>query len=217
VPIRIMIVDDHCILRAGLRVLLQAKADIAVVGEASGMGEAVRMTVELKPDVVLMDINLPDGSGIEATRAIKESCPDVQVLMLTIYGDPETVFEAVQAGAIGYVLKDIHPEHLASAIRSVHTNRTMINPVIARKMVERLATTGREALMLNLRRGSGLTDREIEVLKGVTEGWSDKELALKLFLSEATIKSHLRSIYRKLQVRNRAQAAAYAVQKGLSP
>ncbi len=212
-----MIVDDHCILRAGLRVLLQAKADIAVVGEASGMGEAVRMTVELKPDVVLMDINLPDGSGIEATRAIKESCPDVQVLMLTIYGDPETVFEAVQAGAIGYVLKDIHPEHLASAIRSVHTNRTMINPVIARKMVERLATTGREALMLNLRRGSGLTDREIEVLKGVTEGWSDKELALKLFLSEATIKSHLRSIYRKLQVRNRAQAAAYAVQKGLSP
>lgn len=216
-PIRIMIVDDHCILRAGLRVLLQAKADIAVVGEASGMGEAVRMTVELKPDVVLMDINLPDGSGIEATRAIKESCPDVQVLMLTIYGDPETVFEAVQAGAIGYVLKDIHPEHLASAIRSVHTNRTMINPVIARKMVERLATTGREALMLNLRRGSGLTDREIEVLKGVTEGWSDKELALKLFLSEATIKSHLRSIYRKLQVRNRAQAAAYAVQKGLSP
>jgi len=217
VPIRIMIVDDHCILRAGLRVLLQAKADIAVVGEASGMGEAVRMTVELKPDVVLMDINLPDGSGIEATRAIKQSCPDVQVLMLTIYGDPETVFEAVQAGAIGYVLKDIHPEHLASAIRSVHTNRTMINPVIARKMVERLATTGREALMLNLRRGSGLTDREIEVLKGVTEGWSDKELALKLFLSEATIKSHLRSIYRKLQVRNRAQAAAYAVQKGLSP
>ena len=216
-PIRIMIVDDHCILRAGLRVLLQAKADIAVVGEASGMGEAVRMTVELKPDVVLMDINLPDGSGIEATRAIKQSCPDVQVLMLTIYGDPETVFEAVQAGAIGYVLKDIHPEHLASAIRSVHTNRTMINPVIARKMVERLATTGREALMLNLRRGSGLTDREIEVLKGVTEGWSDKELALKLFLSEATIKSHLRSIYRKLQVRNRAQAAAYAVQKGLSP
>jgi DNA-binding NarL/FixJ family response regulator len=137
--------------------------------------------------------------------------------MLTIYGDPETVFEAVQAGAIGYVLKDIHPEHLASAIRSVHTNRTMINPVIARKMVERLATTGREALMLNLRRGSGLTDREIEVLKGVTEGWSDKELALKLFLSEATIKSHLRSIYRKLQVRNRAQAAAYAVKKGLSP
>ena len=215
-PIRIMIVDDHGILRAGLRALLQAKADIAVVGEAGGMEEAVRMAVELKPDVVLMDINLPDGSGIEATRTIKQTCPDVQVLMLTIYDDPETVFEAVQAGAIGYVLKDIPPEHLAAAIRSVHTNRTMINPVIARKMVERLATTERETLMVNLRRGSGLTDREIEVLKGVAEGWSDKELALKLFLSEPTIKSHLRSIYRKLQVRNRAQAAAYAVKKGLS-
>lgn len=215
-PVRVMVVDDHGIVRAGLRGLLTSEADIAVVGEASGVKEAVRKAIELNPDVVLMDVNLPDGSGIEATRLIKQSCPNTQVLILTIYDDQDTVLKAVQVGAIGYVLKDIPPEYLAGAIRSVHSNRTMINPAIARRMVERLAVTEQEALLFNFRRGPGLTAREIDVLRGVAEGLSDKEIALKLFLSEPTIKSHLRSIYQKLHIRNRAQAAVYAVKNSLS-
>jgi DNA-binding NarL/FixJ family response regulator len=214
-PVRVMIVDDHSIILAGLRSVLQTEADIAVVAEASGVKEAVRKATELKPEVVLMDVKLSDGSGIEATRLIKEACPETQILMLTVYDDQETVLKAVQAGAIGYVLKDIAPEHLTRAIRSVHSDRTMINPVIARKLVERLATTERDAVLFNFRRGPGLTEREIDVLKGVASGLSDKEIALKLFLSEPTVKSHLRSVYQKLRIHNRAQAAAYAVRNGL--
>jgi len=214
-PVRVMIVDDHGIILAGLRSVLQTEVDIAVVAEASGVKEAVRKATELKPDVVLMDVKLSDGTGIEATRLIKDTCPETQILMLTVYDDQETVLKAVQAGAIGYVLKDISPEHLTRAIRSVHSDRTMINPAIARKLVERLATTERDAVLFNFRRGPGLTERELDVLKGVAAGLSDKEIALKLFLSEPTVKSHLRSVYQKLRIHNRAQAAAYAVRNGL--
>ena len=214
-PVRVMLVDDHEIVAAGLRVILQAEHDIAVVGKASGVKEAVRRATELKPDVVLMDVKLSDGSGIDATMQITEACPETQVLMLTVYDDQETVLKAVQAGAIGYVLKDIPPENLIRAIRSVHSDRTMINPVIARKLVERLAATERDAVLFNFRRGPGLTERELDVLKGVAAGLSDKEVALKLFLSEPTVKSHLRSVYQKLRIHNRAQAAAYAVKNGL--
>jgi DNA-binding NarL/FixJ family response regulator len=216
VSVRVMLVDDHEIVSAGLHVLLQAENDIAVVGKASGVKEAVRKAAELRPDVILMDVNLPDGSGIEATKQIKESSPDTQVLILTVYDDQETVLKAVQAGAIGYVLKDIPPEDLIRAIRSVHSDRTMINPVIARKLVERLAITERDTALFNFRRGPRLTEREVEVLKGVAAGLSDKEIALKLVLSIPTVKSHLRSVYQKLRIHNRAQAATYVVKNGLS-
>ncbi len=215
-PVRVMLVDDHEIISAGLHVLLQAEHDIAVVGKASGVKEAVRKAAELKPDVILMDVNLADGSGIEATKQIKENSPATQVLILTVYDDQETVLKAVQAGAIGYVLKDIPPEDLVRAIRSVHSDRTMINPVIARKLVERLAITERDTALFNFHRGPGLTEREIEVLKGVAAGLSDKEIAQKLILSMPTVKSHLRSVYQKLRIHNRAQAATYAVKNGLS-
>lgn len=216
-PVRVMIVDDHAIVRTGLRALLQTEADIGVVGEAGTLKEAVKRAIELKPDVVLMDINLPDGSGIEATRLIKEGSPETQVMMLTVYDDQDTVLKAVQAGAVGYVLKDIPPEYMVRAIRSVHTDKTMLHPTIARKLVERLAVTEKEVMLFNFRKGPGLTEREIDVLKGVSEGLSDKEIALRLFLSEPTVKSHLRSIFQKLHIRNRAMAAAYAVKHGLSP
>lgn len=215
VPVRVLMVDDHGIIRAGLRVVLQAEADIAIVGEANGVKEAVRKTVELKPDVVLLDVNLPDGSGIEAIPLIKQACPDTQVIMLTVYDDQETVLKAIQAGAIGYVLKDIPPEYIARAVRSVRSDGTMLHPSIARRMVERLAVGEREASLLRFKRGPGLTEREIEVLREVTTGLSDKEIALKLRLAEPTIKSHLRSIYHKLRARNRAHAAAWAVKNDL--
>jgi len=212
-----MIVDDHGIVRTGLRGLLQPEADMAVVGEAVGVKEAVRKAKELDPDVVLMDVKLSDGSGIEATRMIKEHCPTAQVLMLTVFEDQETALKAVQAGAVGYVLKDIAPENLVRAIRAVHAgNGTMLHPTIQRRFVERLQTTERDALLFNFRRGPGLTERELDVLKGVAAGLSDREIAMKLYLSEPTVKSHLRSIYQKLKIHNRAQATAYAVKNGLS-
>jgi len=215
-PVRVLIVDDHGVVRTGLRTLLQTEADMAVVGEASGIKDAVRKAIELKPDVVLLDVNLPDGSGIEATRLIKRACPETQILILTVYDDQDTVLKAVQAGAVGYVLKDIPPEYISRAIRSVRSDRTMLNPAIARKMVERLAVNEREATLFHFRRGPGLTEREIEVLRELSTGLSDKEIALKMHLSEPTVKSHLRAVYQKLRVRNRAQAAAYAVKNGLS-
>lgn len=215
-PVRVLMVDDQSIVRAGVRALLQKEATIAVVGEAGGVKEAVRKAEELRPDVVLMDIKLPDGSGIEATRIIRQALPETQVLILTVYEDQDTVLKAIRAGAIGYVLKDIPPADLAGAIRAVQSNGTMINPAIARKMVQRLASVEREAVFIKFRRGLNLTEREIEVLREVASGLSDKGIAAKLFLSEPTIKSHLRSVYNKLHVRNRAQAAAYAVRNGLS-
>jgi DNA-binding NarL/FixJ family response regulator len=215
-PVRVMLVDDQQMVTAGLRAMLQPEPDIAIVGEARGVKEAVRKATELKPDVVLMDVQLADGSGIDGARQIRQSCPETQVLMLTVYEDQETVLKAVQAGAIGYVLKDIPAENLVRAIRSVHSDRTMINPGIARRLVERLATTEPEVLSASYRHGAGLTAREIEVLKAVAGGLSDKEVASKLFLSEPTVKSHLRSVYQKLKIHNRAQAAAYAVKKGLA-
>lgn len=215
-PVRVMLVDDQQMVTAGLRAMLQPEPDIAIVGEARGVKEAVRKAAELKPDVVLMDVQLTDGSGIDAARQIRESRPETQVLMITVYEDQETVLKAVQAGAIGYVLKDIPGENLIRAIRSVHSDRTMINPGIARMLVERLAATEREVLLSGFRHGPGLTAREVEVLKGVAAGLSDKEVALKLFLSEPTVKSHLRSVYQKLKIHNRAQAAAYAVKNGLA-
>lgn len=214
-PVRVMVVDDHGVVRSGLRALLQPEADMVIVGEANGVKDATRKATELQPDVILMDINLPDGSGIEATRMIKESCPNTQILMLTIYDDHETVLKAVKAGAIGYVLKDIPPEHLARAIRAVNSNGTAIHPSIARMMVERLAVNERETTLMSLRRGPGLTLREIDVLREVSQGLSDKEIASKLHLSEPTVKSHLRAVYQKLHARNRAQAATYAAKHGL--
>jgi DNA-binding NarL/FixJ family response regulator len=213
-PIRVMLIDDHPIVVIGLKEILQAEHDIAIVGEARGVKEALTKATELKPDVILMDVKLIDGSGIDATREIKESCPDTQVLMLTRCDDQDTVLEAVQAGAIGYVLQDIPAENLIGAIRSVRSNRTMINPMIARKLVERLAVTERNGVLLKFQRG-GLTERELDVLKGAAAGLSDKEMALNLFLSEATVKSHLRSLYQKLKIHNRAQAAVYAAKNGL--
>src|ERR1700736_5031390 len=215
-PVSGVLIGDQQIVVSGLRAMLQVEHDIAIVGEARGVKEALKKAIELKPDVVLMDVNLADGSGIAAPRQIKEKCPETGILMLTMYDDQETVLKAVQAGAIGYVLKDISAENLLRAIRSVHSDRTMINPVIARKLVERLAANERDVLLSGLGRGLRLTERETEVLKGVAAGLSDKEVALKLFLSEPTVKSHLRSVYQKLKIHNRAQAAVYAVKNGLS-
>jgi DNA-binding NarL/FixJ family response regulator len=212
--IRLLIVDDQSLTRVGLRVVLQDAADIEVVGEAESGPEAVRLTAQLKPNVVLMDLKMPGGDGIEATRVIRQECPATQVLILTVYSEPGLFRKAIAAGAVGYVLKDISPENMIRAIRAVHQGRTMINTNIARQLLEDLASNGFGTEPV--RRGlHGLTDRDLEVLVEVARGLADKEIAAKLFLSESTVKSHLRSIYRRLGLRNRAHAAAWAIEKNL--
>lgn len=212
--IRVLIVDDYEIVRLGIRVVLQSESDIEVVGEAESGRDVLSRVTTLAPDVVLMDIKMGGDDGIEATRLIKQHCPDVQILIVTAYADQQLFHKAVEAGAVGYILKDITPTNLANAIRAVHTGKTMINPTIARQMVEHLSTI-REDPARAAGRAYGITDREMEVLAGVAEGLSDKELGVKLSLAEATVKMHLRSIYSKLKLRNRAQAAVFAVEKGL--
>lgn len=204
--IRVMLIDGDGIFRLGVGVLLGRESDIAVVGEAGSVQDIVLKAFQLKPDVVLMDMRLPEGNGVEGIRLLKEAWPGIQVLILTHLTDDDTVFRAISAGAVGYILKDIPPEELAGAVRSVCGNRTVLNPAIARRVLERLATSERS------RNGSGtmLSERELQVLRGVAEGLSDKEIAQQLFLSVSTIKSHVRSIFQKLRLRNRAQAAAYA-------
>lgn len=213
--ISVLLVEDQCLVRSGLRALLDQEADIRVVGEAEDGEQAVKMATELQPDLVLMDIKLPKMDGIEATRQIKEGNGEVEVLVLSAYEDDESVFQAIQAGASGYVLKDITPSNLVRAIRAVRAGMSTVHPGITRKLLERISLMSRArtpgAAPIH---SDGLTAREVEILVGVSKGLSSRELAAKLFVSESTVKSHLRTIYRKIGVRDRSQAVAYAIRKG---
>ncbi len=212
--IRVLIVDDQILTRLGLHAVLERARDIEIIGEAASAAEALSVARAQAPDVVLMDIKMSGGDGIDATRMLRQHCPKTQVLILSVYGDPGLFRRAAAAGAAGYVLKDISPANLAAAIRAVHAGQTMISPVIARQLLNDMAGAGSAAE--SARRGPyGLTEREIEVLAEVSQGLSDKEIAAKLFLSESTIKSHLRAVYRRLRLRNRAQAAAFAIGRNL--
>lgn len=213
--IRVLIADDQMLARQGLRVFLQSTKDVEVVGEAANGREAVKKALSLRPHVVLMDVMMPEMDGIDAARVIHERVPEAQVLMITVYADQDLLHKAVKSGAVGYVLKDISPEDLVRAIRSVHNGKSTINPQLARKMVELLRDVGQISKTTAVRKLHGLTLREVEVLTLVARGLGDKEIALKLYLSESTVKTHLRSVYQRLNVRNRAQAAAFAVEHGL--
>jgi len=213
--IRVLLADDHVLTRQGLRALFAREHDIEVVGEVSTGREAAELAEKLQPDVVLMDVVMEEGDGIEATRAIRQRCPKTQVLILTVHADQELFRRAIAAGAVGYVLKDISPENLVRAIRAVYSGKTMVSPRILRGLIEEMQRQAEEGRLGGIRRVHGLTEREVEVLLAVAQGCSDKEIAAQLFVSQSTVKTHLRSIYRKLGVRNRAQAAAWAVEKGL--
>jgi len=208
--IRVLIADDQPLFRYGLRGGLPRFGDLEVVGEADSGTSAVAQTLALRPDVVLMDVRMPGGDGIDATEKIRRLCPTTQVLILTAFGDVELLRKAAAVGAAGFVLKDISIENLAAAIRAVHHGNTMINPELARQLWEDIAHGGRDT-----ERTPRLTERETEILVDVAKGLSDKEMAAKLFLAESTVKGHLRDIYRKLDIRNRVQAATYAIQNKL--
>jgi DNA-binding NarL/FixJ family response regulator len=215
VAIRVLITDDQMLARHGIRAFLRDAPDIEIVGEASTGLEAVEKAAALSPDVVLMDLTMPGGDGVEATRAIRQRCPRCRVLVVTVHADPELFRRAVEAGAVGYILKDISPSHLASAIRAAYDGKGTIDAGIARTMIDYLQRAGRLSPAGAVRNLYGLTEREVEVLRHLARGLSDKEIASRLYVSESTVKTHLRAIYAKLNLRNRAHAAAFAVEHRL--
>jgi NarL family two-component system response regulator LiaR len=210
-PIRVLITDDHGIVRKGLTVLLATEKDIKVVGEAQDGLEAVEKAGSLKPDVVLMDLVMPKMDGIEATRRITETHPKVKILVLTSFAADDKVFPAVKAGALGYLLKDSSPEELLEAIRRVHRGEPSLEPAIARKVLQEISHPGKEKPTAD-----PLTERELEVLRLIAQGLSNKEIAAKIFVAEWTVRTHVSNILGKLHLASRTQAALYALRSGLA-
>lgn len=211
--IRLLLADDHAILRAGLRALLNAEPDMEVVGEASDGREAVLKAQELNPDIALVDITMPALSGLEATRQIKKRCPDTRVLILTMHEDEGYLFQALQAGGSGYILKRVADSQLLDAIRDVHAGSAFLYPSMTRALAEdylQRVEAGEEQASYD-----GLTDREREVLTMLAEGYTNQEIANMLVLSTKTIETHRAHIMDKLGFHTRAQLVKYALRKGL--
>ena len=204
--LRVMLVDDHEVVRNGVKSLLHATDDIAVVAEASTVAEAVKFASASKPDVIVMDVRLADGSGIEATREIRAERPQTQVLMLTSFADDEALFASIMAGAAGYVLKQIRSGELVNAIRSVGSGQNLLDPAVTKSVLDRLRK-GKH--LLRDERLSRLSAQEERILTLVAEGRTNRQIGDQLRLAEKTVKNYLSSIMSKLEVARRAEAAAY--------
>lgn len=211
-PIRVLLTDDHAIVRKGVRALLATERDIQVVGEASNGLEALAQAEALRPDVILMDLVMPELEGIEATRQITAKLPGTRVLVLTSFAADEKVFPAIKAGALGYLLKDSGPEELVGAIRKVYRGEPWLEPSIARKVLMELSHPPKQQPLT----ADPLTEREFDVLRLIAKGCSNKEIALKLSVSDLTVRTHVSNILCKLHLASRTQAALYALQKGIS-
>jgi len=209
---RVLIADDHVSFRSGLRALLETAGDMAVVGEAGTGDEAVRKATTLQPDVVLMDLNMPGMDGLEATRRIVGTAPHVAVLVVTMYDDDDSVFDAVRAGARGYVLKGAQRAELLRAVRAVVAGEAIFGPGVARRL---LASFARPRPAADVTLFPELTDREREILELVAQGRSNPEITADLGLSPKTVRNHVSNIFSKLQVRDRAEAIVRARQAGM--
>lgn len=212
--IRVLIVDDHRMIRSGLRGFLEDEPGISVVGEAENGEDALARLPELTPDVVLMDLMMPGMGGIAAIGALRQSHPTLKIMALTSFADDEQLFPALEAGANGYLLKDIDPDELVAAIRAVHAGESPLDPEVAKRLLARFqrpATPPPNARPAH----EPLTEREMDVLRLLTQGKSNKEIARALFIGDRTVKSHLSAIFQKLDVTDRTQAALYAVRHGL--
>jgi two-component system NarL family response regulator len=211
--IRVVICDDHALFRHGLATVLEQEPGIAVVGEAEDGEGAVAAAEELAPDVILMDVRMPKLSGIEATKAIAERAPATRIVMLTVSDEEEDLYEAVKAGAAGYLLKEISIEEVAGAIRSVLAGESLITPSMASKLLTEFSNLSKRAEAKQGMPSPRLTGRELEVLKLVAQGMSNKEIAAELFISENTVKNHVRNILEKLHLHSRMEAVVYAVRE----
>lgn len=209
-PIKVLLVDDHAIVRKGLIALLATEDDIQVVGEASDGMEAVTLAGRLKPDVVIMDLVMPGVNGIDAIRHIAGLGLPAKILVLTSFSTDDKVFPALKAGALGYLLKDSNPQELLDAIRQVHKGESWLHPSVARKVLKELTHASTSSNV------EDLTDRETEVLKLVAHGLSNREIAERLVISETTVRTHVSSLLAKLHLASRTQAALFALREGLA-
>jgi DNA-binding NarL/FixJ family response regulator len=207
---RVLIVDDHEVVRQGLRAILERREGFEVVGEAGTVASAVREAERTRPDVVVMDVRLPDGSGVEACREIRAANPDTRVLMLTSYPDKEAVFDSILAGASGYILKQVRASELVSAIQRVGQGESLLDPLITQKVLEKV----RELMTRPKKpKEQELTEQEEKILALIAQGMTNKEIAQELYLSDKTVKNYVSSILEKLNLSRRAEAAAYYVRR----
>ena len=210
-PITVLLVDDHAVVRQGVRTFLATQPDLSVVGEAGTGAEAVALAAQHVPDVVLMDLIMPDMDGVEATRRVKQVSPRSQVVVVTSYHEDEHIFPALKAGALSYLLKDLSSDELAAAIRKAAVGEAVLHPRVAARVIKELQ--GRRAEKVNP--FTELSERELEVLKLIADGMSNADIAARLFLSEKTVKGHVSNILSKLHLVDRTQAAVYAWREGI--
>ena len=213
--IKVIVADDHALFRRGLFMVLETEDDIDVVAEANDGEEAVELAEQHIPDLVLMDVRMPGITGIEATTAIKDKVPSTKILMLTISDEEEDLYDAIKAGASGYLLKEISIDEVADAIRSVHAGQSLISPSMASKLLNEFAAMAKKDEEKQQMPAPRLTDREMEVLSLVAKGMNNRDIAKELFISENTVKNHVRNILEKLHLHSRMEAVVYAVREKL--
>lgn len=216
VMIRIMIVDDQSLIRDGLAMILNLRPELEVVGTASDGDEVVQKVKQLQPEIILMDIRMPRMNGVEGTRLVREKFPYIKVLMLTTFSDSELIFEALEQGASGYLLKDMETDAIAQAILTVHSGGVVLPQDITAQIIEELKKTKVAVECNPPEQLKQLTEREVDVLRAIGLGLNNKEIAEKLFITEGTVKNHVSNLISKLELRDRTQAAIYAVRYGVT-
>jgi len=215
VTLGVLIADDQALMRAGFRMILEAEPDLEVVGEAANGREAVAEAGRLRPDVVLMDVRMPEMDGIEATRRLLDGNDDTKVMMLTTFDMDECVYEALRAGASGFLVKDVPPEQLVAGIRSVASGDSLLAPSVTRRLIQEFVRRPPDALRTPSPELARLTAREVEVLRMMARGRSNAEIAIEFFVSETTVKTHVAHVLAKLGVRDRVQAVVFAYESGV--
>jgi len=209
--IRILIVDDHHVVRRGLVFFLRTQKDLEIIGEAANGREAIEQAQLLKPDIILMDLIMPEMDGIQATKIIKEKLPEIKIMMLTSFSDQDHVIPALEAGASGFQLKDIQPDELVTSIKKIISGENQLHPKATSHLLTNLSNKSKQAKNLL----EELTKRELDVLKEIAKGKSNKEIAAALFITEKTVKTHVSNLLSKLELADRTQAALYAVKNQL--